>query len=443
MILRQIYRFAATIVVICFILSCFFNIAAAQDSSAQGDTALNQKFEELKSSLNTAQSNLNKSMIDTSLIERRLSEVSEEITTLADQIQELDKSREKTESRIVVITKEIQKNSKESNLIGDQVKALEKEIATQEDSLSSLLRFLYIESSEAGFFDSDELQTVKLLLNEENANEILERADSLSILDHTLKDLILSLRGNKKKLSDDKAELDALIAEQEKLKKDLQSEKVLLSLQIESKSKLLDSTKGEESVYQNLLSQSKSEQISIRREIIDLSGQYAEVKKQLGKDGFAIDDFTAVLNPDKLSWPVPPTLGISAYFRDRTYKAALGVEHNAIDIRAPMASQISAPADGVVLKVKGGEGTDYHYIIVAHNDGIMTLYGHMYDIFVKEGEKVARGQVLGLTGGLPGARGSGWLTTGPHLHFEVFLNGVHKDPLDFLDLSQLPAKWLP
>jgi murein DD-endopeptidase MepM/ murein hydrolase activator NlpD len=67
----------------------------------------------------------------------------------------------------------------------------------------------------------------------------------------------------------------------------------------------------------------------------------------------------------------------------------------------------------------------------------MTLYGHMYDIFVEEGEPVSRGDIIGLSGGAPGTRGAGYLTTGAHLHFETLKDGVNVDPMPYLDPEEL------
>lgn len=132
-----------------------------------------------------------------------------------------------------------------------------------------------------------------------------------------------------------------------------------------------------------------------------------------------------------LDWPVTPHLGISAYFEDAGYKKRFGIDHHAVDIPADQGTPIRAPADGTVLVVSMN-GLGYSYITLQHADGMQTIYGHVSEALVKEGDIVSFGQVIGRTGGTPGSVGAGLLTTGPHLHFAVKLSGVLVDPLQYL-----------
>ncbi len=80
----------------------------------------------------------------------------------------------------------------------------------------------------------------------------------------------------------------------------------------------------------------------------------------------------------------------------------------------------------MVALVNWGWGGGYgNYVVIAHGNGFVTLYGHLSAISVSAGQAVGRGQVIG-------AEGSTGYSTGPHLHFEIRLNGVYQNPLSYL-----------
>jgi murein DD-endopeptidase MepM/ murein hydrolase activator NlpD len=102
--------------------------------------------------------------------------------------------------------------------------------------------------------------------------------------------------------------------------------------------------------------------------------------------------------------------------------------HTGIDLAAPLDTPVQAAADGVVLLAASSRDADGHlvgygnYILIAHPDGFVTLYGHLDRLLVTEGTPVRQGQVIGLEGS------TGW-STGPHVHFEVRYGHDLLDPL--------------
>lgn len=134
----------------------------------------------------------------------------------------------------------------------------------------------------------------------------------------------------------------------------------------------------------------------------------------------------------KLDWPVTPKYGISAHFMDEGYEERFGMPHQAIDIPVLQGTEILAPAAGTIEKI-ADNGLGYNYLIVRHEGmGLATLYGHVEEFLVHEGEKVEKGQPIALSGGRPGSRGAGAISTGPHVHMEVITDGKRVDPLLFL-----------
>ena len=116
----------------------------------------------------------------------------------------------------------------------------------------------------------------------------------------------------------------------------------------------------------------------------------------------------------------------SGQIRD-TITSYFGPRHPlGIDIRAELGTPIESAGDGIVTFVGGDPGRSYGlYVRVKHGGGFTSLYGHLRNFAVKNGDRVKAGQVLGFAG-LTGR------TTGPHLHFEVELNGVRRNPLLYL-----------
>lgn len=98
--------------------------------------------------------------------------------------------------------------------------------------------------------------------------------------------------------------------------------------------------------------------------------------------------------------------------------------HEGIDVTAPMGAPIVAPASGRVVDV--GRETGYGLIVeIDHGNGIVTKYAHCSRVLVKKGQKVTRGEVIA-------AVGNSGLSTGPHLHYEIHINGRVVDPLTYV-----------
>ena len=99
--------------------------------------------------------------------------------------------------------------------------------------------------------------------------------------------------------------------------------------------------------------------------------------------------------------------------------------HNALDIASPAAPGIAAADNGIVILAEYSKWGYGDHVMIDHGGGIVTLYGHMQAIYVKPGDKVTKGQIIG-------KMGSTGRSTGTHLHFEVRKNGAVVDPRSYL-----------
>jgi murein DD-endopeptidase MepM/ murein hydrolase activator NlpD len=124
-----------------------------------------------------------------------------------------------------------------------------------------------------------------------------------------------------------------------------------------------------------------------------------------------------------------PTRGeITTYFGEIDRYSPRG--HSGLDIAGPWGTPVLAADMGEVLKAYwNGEGYG-GLVIIAHPSGYETWYGHLARFGVEAGERVTRGEQIGLMG-------STGFSTGSHLHFEVRQDGQLRDPLSFLKLVNL------
>ncbi len=124
---------------------------------------------------------------------------------------------------------------------------------------------------------------------------------------------------------------------------------------------------------------------------------------------------------------IMPTKGwlTSAFARERVHPILhLARPHEGIDVSAPMGAEIEAPAAGVVTDVKWEEGYG-NMLTLDHGFGLVTRYAHCSKILVVRGQRVKRGQTIARVG-------STGLSTGPHLHYEVWVNGKPVNPIKYV-----------
>lgn len=138
----------------------------------------------------------------------------------------------------------------------------------------------------------------------------------------------------------------------------------------------------------------------------------------------------------KLSWPLGSGFSITQGFGPTSFalEPPLGPYkhfHTGLDLSARLGAPVMAAADGVVVAVGHGALGYGNYVVIAHGSGIATLYGHLLQTNVSVGQKVVRGQLIGL-------EGSTGYSTGPHLHFELRVFDQVTDPMPYLPIPGTP-----
>lgn len=157
----------------------------------------------------------------------------------------------------------------------------------------------------------------------------------------------------------------------------------------------------------------------------DADSIQAELNKALAAANKSSSTQVVYKGNGKFGWPSAASTRVTSQFGYRIHPTLKYRKlHRGIDIGAPLGSNVLAAEAGVVLTA-GYNGSYGYYITINHGGGYVTLYAHNSKLLVKSGDKVTRGQVIAKCG-------STGNSTGPHIHFEVQVNGGLVNPLNYL-----------
>lgn len=339
-----------------------------------------------------------------------------QISSLEEQIAVFNNRIAKKEIDIEIAQKEIEQTRGKINFKNLEINEKKLEIESQKNKIMEFIKLIY---------KNDQRSYLEVLILNESFSDFFNYLAFTEDIEYKLKDVLDEVIILKDKLEADKDLLEREKQNLEKLETKLAQEKNKLDEEKEIKETLLRETRRSENVYKQLLSNAKEEQINADRDILRLEKEKRDLLKKKEAEE------TRLLDSSILSWPVDPSRGITAIFHDPDYPYRHLFEHPAIDVRVAQGTPIKAPANAYVGRVMDN-GMGYSYIMLIHDNGLSTVYGHVSSILVQEDEFITRGQIIGKSGGAPGTPGAGRLTTGAHLHFEVRLNGIPVDPLNYL-----------
>lgn len=139
----------------------------------------------------------------------------------------------------------------------------------------------------------------------------------------------------------------------------------------------------------------------------------------------AASKYNTLLAQTPSIWPLYGLITSSYGWRSNPFGGSGGEFHDGVDIAAPYGTAIRATADGKVEQA-GWNGSYGISVTIYHRDGIETLYGHMSRTIVSVGQTVKKGQVIGYEGETGRA-------TGPHVHYQVDVNGSSVNPMTYLN----------
>jgi len=367
------------------VLSTFFLVSILPVYADEIDDARNQlqdvgqKINAQQSKLNSAKKQENTIMGQIQSIEKNIIQKENEIKTLEDKIEYLQTNIAVTEENIELAEADLQEKNQQ---------------------LSDRLVYIY---------EKGDLTYLEVLLSATDLKDFLTRYDLLNMIVEQDIALIESINQQKKTLELNKSELEVQKNELLYAQDSEKSKREELSDQKQDKKKILTSVQQEKAQYEKALKEleqtSKELETLIRRIQAGTSGE------QQGTGVF--------------TWPAPGYSTITSPYGMRYHPILkYNKKHTGVDIGAPSGADIVAADSGTVIQTgwMGGYG---QVVVIDHGGGISTLYAHMSTIIAANGASVTKGETIGKVGS------TGW-STGPHLHFEVRINGVDTNPMSYI-----------
>lgn len=318
--------------------------------------------------------------------EKELEEGKAEERSLASQVTELEKKLNELEIAI-------SEGEEKLKVLEKEVEEAQEKVDEQTENLNGRLRNMY-KTSSIGFLD--------VLLDSGSFSEFLTNLDLVKIIYSADQSVLEELEEAHKVLEKKKKEAEELQAELKKSEAVTKEQKSTIEAK---KAKIAKSNEEIDKMIDELQADADAMTSTIQS-----SGSSSSNSQYTG---------------GVLAWPTPSSSYITSPFGYRNHPiSGTWKFHTGIDIGASSGSKIVAANSGKVI-LAGWNGGYGKCVVIDHGGGITTLYAHSSSLLVSYGQTVSRGQTIAKVG-------STGNSTGPHLHFEVRLDGVYKNPLNYV-----------
>jgi len=395
-------------------------------------------------------------------------EVTNRRQTLEEALEILDATITQSENQLAISSLRIYQKDMRWQELSQELVDISKKIYAYRQVILSYLHHIYREG-DVVFDDQGNIDIIRgLILSSGNTDELLSDMtykSLVTILGQKFVDEYRQLKKNyyvlRIKIEEEKEELVLL-------KKDLERQKDLLEQQRIERVRLIDITRWEEQLYAEYIAaqeqalstveiaysavQDRYEQwitkareesgCLIQEEVEEISKKcknielYFENEKKLRSYSYATGSDNIFL------WPVDGGR-ISAYFRDAEYYHYLRSHHDAIDIAIAQGSEVVASAPGYIHYILPPMPGGYSFLAIKHPDNYMTVYGHLSEVVVFEWQFVQAGELIAKSGGAVGTPGAWPMTSGPHLHFELWKDKNPVDPLRYINIAHIDYTAMP
>lgn len=315
---------------------------------------------------------------------------------LGEQIKKLEGQITATEREIADIKGDINKTEQEIAVVKSNLQAAEQEMEGQNENLKKRLRAMY---------KNGDVGMVQILFGSESFTDFMSNMDMVQkIYDHDV-EVLKVLEEQCEKIELQKKQLEAL---QAKLLTERQKEM--------DKQSTLQANRGQVASLKSEVAKSNA-QIEAQLDALNAeANRLIDEIRRLQGDGAFIGG--------KFAWPGESSYVTSEFGMRHHPILKVNKLHTGIDLRAPLGSKVFAANGGTVIKA-GWNNSYGNVVMIDHGGQIVTLYAHNSKLLVKAGDVVSIGQTIAQAG-------STGNSTGPHIHFEVRVNGQYQDPRNWL-----------
>lgn len=400
--------------IFCLVLSLMLVFSSA--FTAQAKTSSQSKLDKINQNIKEAQKELD-SLDDQVADKKAYSDaLMKKIDLLQDKLDALESNRDDLQNEIDAVQKRIDETQADINQAEKEIEKKEQEFDGVYEEYCQRLRAMYI---------SGNVSMLEVLLESGDISSILTRAEMVKSVSEqdsaTLDDLMTKmeeinkereeLANNKIQLGKDKDSLNSRKQELQKSIDEYNSSKAELNAEVEECNAALASLDDKRSEVKETLNVNQEQKRQIEAEINNALSGSGSNKPGSGN-----------YNPGtgQLAYPTSYRQ-ISAGYPNYSN----GSYHGGVDWPCPTGTAVHASDSGVVVIAKKLTYSYGQYILIDHGNGLSTLYAHNSSLVVGVGDKVSKGQIIAYSGESGNA-------TGPHVHFEVRLNGTRVNPMSYL-----------
>lgn len=268
-------------------------------------------------------------------------------------------------------------------------------------------------------------------------SDLLSRIDSIHEVAEADQRMLDELDAIAQEIEADRQSLEDEMAAQEEAKAALAEQEATLQAQrSEADAYLIELAAAYDNLTDEYLA-NEAEEEALRKEIMEaqaayeaaLSAEEAERLAQQNQNNVAGSGSTSNVTPSTSGFisPLPGGAYVTCAYGWRIHPIWGDKRfHSGVDLGASQGTPIYAIAAGTVTTATYGDANGY-YVSISHGNGYGSVYCHMTNYIVSVGDSVSQGQVIGYVGS------TGW-STGPHLHFEIHVNGSTVNPMDYISL---------